>query len=132
MGTQPFQDGCPGMNRIQKKVADWLIRGDIGLSSKTMAAWLAFGTIFEGGHHYSHDPDDFDRCLRLLEAVPELRPLLPKMAALSPIWEALIKHWDEIERSHLDEVGLHWTKARSAPRTYALMRKIIDSVRVAC
>lgn len=115
---------------IQRKVANWLIHGRVGLSSKTMAAWLAYGEKFEDGHNHPHDPDDLDRCLNLLNTVPELRIFFPNMAALSKTWAALVENWDEIERSHLDEVGLGWTKARSAPKTYALMRMIIDNANI--
>lgn len=106
----------------------WLASGSRGRSSNTMFTVLTgVDALGDSGKSHPHDPDDLDRCLRLLEAVPELRPLLPKMAGVSPEWAALISNWAEIERSHLDEVGLGWTKARSAPRTYDLMRKTIES-----
>lgn len=98
-----------------------------GMSSRTMAYWLAFSTIPSDVNH-PHDPADFDRCLQLLAAVPALREDLGLMAHLSTEWAALVDRWDDIERSHLEEVGLGWTKARSAPRTYELMRGILDKV----
>lgn len=62
----------------QLKVVGWLANGETGTSSETMAFWLAFNIEKEdSGHPY--DPADFDRCLRLLEAVPELRKQLPAM-----------------------------------------------------
>ena len=112
----------------QSAVMDWLANGSgVGLSSKCMAYWLAFEKRSGGdwGPSQPHDPDDLDRCLRLLTLVPELRPHLYRMADLSPEWAALVARWDEIERSHLAEVGLGWSKARSAPRTYALMREVL-------
>lgn len=112
---------------VVQKVALWFATGSVGISSKAMATWIGLGELpSDRGHPY--DPDDLDRCLRLLEAVPELREKLPAMRGLSPQWEALVNRWDEVERSHLEEVGLGWTKARSAPRTYKLMREILDSV----
>jgi hypothetical protein len=48
------------------------------------------------------------------------------MAHLSAEWAALVERWADIERSHLEEVGVGWTKAQSAPRTYELMRGILD------
>ena len=53
-----------------------------------MAFWIAFDEPTDDPHAHPHDPDDLNRCLRLLAAVPG--------------------------------------KARSAPQTYALMRKVID------
>jgi hypothetical protein len=114
---------------IQTKIAMWFIHGKVGLSSKTMASWLGFSEKFEDGQNYPHDPDDLDRCLQLLNFVPELRIFLPNMAVLSPVWKALIESWDEIENSHINEVGLGWSKNRSAPATYYLMRNIIENSR---
>jgi hypothetical protein len=69
-----------------------------------------------------------DRCLKLLHRAPGLRERLPLMAELSPTWAALVARWDDIEALQLDEIGLGWTKSRSAPRTYELMRSITDGV----
>ena len=117
------------MDATQDAVLDWLSTGEVGESSKCMAMWLAFGKRTSGisGSH-PHDPDDMDRCLKLLDRVPSLRMALPKMAELNKTWAALVARWDEIEAMQLDEIGLNWTKARSAPKTYALMKEVIDSV----
>lgn len=112
------------MDLTQKQVIRWLATGRVGMSSKCMAMWLAFGEHTEDRYCPS-DPDDLDRCLKLLQSAPGLRPLIPKMAAVSKDWAALVPRWDEVEASHLDEVGLGWTKAKRAPKTYALMRSIL-------
>lgn len=112
------------MTPAQEKALEWLANGSTGASSKTMCFWLAFGVRTEYPN-YPHDPADLDRCLRFLAAVPESRPHLPKMAELSTAWASLAARWDDVERSHLDEVGLGWSKARNAPKTYALMRSIL-------
>ena len=113
------------LTQAQQKTIQWLANGSTGVSSETMAFWLAFELKKKHCGH-PRDPNDLDRCLRLLEAVPELRKEMHYMAEISPEWEALIARWEEIERSHLDEVGLGWTKALSAPKTYKLMRKILS------
>ena len=46
-----------------------------------------------------------------------------------PMWAALMERWDEIEACHLEEVRLGWAKAKSAPKTYDLMRSVIDAAR---
>lgn len=114
------------LNGTQAAVIDWLANGETGLSSETMAFWLAFNTKNCRPSH-PHDPADFDRCLLLLERAPALRTELHKMALLSPTWERLVARWSDIEKQHLEEVGLGWTKARRAPVTYELMRSIIES-----
>lgn len=116
------------MDAIEKKVVQWLATGEVGASSKQMACWLAFRIRSDDSWAHPHDPADMDRCLKLLAAVPELRERLPAMAEVSNAWAALVKRWDEIEAMQLDEIGLNWTKARRAPKTYALMQEILGSV----
>ena len=111
------------MTETQNQVVQWLATGRVGLSSKCMAMWLAFGERAEP--YAPADPDDLDRCLKLLEKAPGLRPLIPKMAEVSKDWAALVPRWDEVEASHLAEVGLGWTKADSAPKTFVLMASIL-------
>lgn len=116
------------MDTTQKAVINWLANGETGLSSETMAFWLAFDVKKEDGSH-PHDPDDMDRCLNLLSVAPGLRDRLPKMAELNKTWAALVARWNEIESMQMDEIGLGWTKAMSAPKTYALMKEVINGAR---
>ena len=110
------------MSEIQTKVLKWIATGRVGQSSKAMA--MTACDIPSSGD-YPHDPDDLNRCLNMLIAVPEVRDHFDKIAALGPVWGRIIERWDEIETSFLDEVGLDWCKARSAPKTYALMKEVI-------
>jgi len=113
------------MDATEQAVIDWLADGEIGVSSKCMAMWLAFGKRTRdafGG--YPHDPDDMDRCLKLLHRAPGLRERLPKMAELNKTWAAMVARWDEIEACQMAEIGLDWTKGKSAPKTYALMQEV--------
>lgn len=112
------------MTPAEQRTIEWLANGETGTSSETMAFWLAFGIRGRWASTPS-DPSDLDRCLRLLDHVPEMRPHLHKMSELSDDWKKLVERWDEIERSHLDEVGLGWTKGNSAPRTYKLMNDVL-------
>lgn len=116
------------MTPAQQRIIEWLANGETGLSSEAIAFWLGFDVKPKDSWNYPHDPADLDRCLRLLDRVPEMRPHLPRMAKLGRGWAALVKRWDEIEASHVAEVGVGWTKARSAPLTYKLMRSILDPV----
>jgi hypothetical protein len=75
--------------------------------------------------HTPSDPDDFQRCERLLRRVPEFRERLNEMREASPIWAALVDHWDEIAALVEEEIPGVYTGARgSAPRTYALMKVV--------
>lgn len=110
-------------------LVEWLAGGSRGISSNTMVQHLVGLPACRGAQSHPHDPDDLDRCLRLLEAVPLLRVCLPWMSSCSPEWAALVEKWGEIEASHLEEVGLGWSKGCRAPKTYALMRSVIDGAR---
>lgn len=114
---------------VSAELLAWLAGGERGVSSNSIVQHLT-GIPAAGRHGMGHpyDPDDLDRCLKLLCKVPELAAEIDGMATASPEWAALIEHWDEITRSHLDEVGLGWTKARNAPKTYALMCRVLESV----
>lgn len=110
------------MSEIQEKVLRWIARGRVGLSSKAMAM-AACGV--ECDKDYPLDPDDLNRCLLMLEDIPEVRDQFDRISELSPVWRRLISRWQEIESLFLDEAGLNWSKDRSAPNTYSLMKKVI-------
>lgn len=105
-----------------KRVTDWLLTMNTGMSSKAMLN-CALGR--PSTRDWPHDPADFNRCLLLLAAVPEVRGSFADIRLLGPQWERLIDHWDQVEQSFLDEVGLDWTKGHEAPKTYKLMRTIM-------
>lgn len=107
------------------QVMDWLANGRVGLSSRTMAL-IALGT-FPRCIDHPYDPDDLNRCLLLLQVAPGVRFMFPQIAAASKGWGALIANWTEIEQTFLDEAGLNWSKAHSAPNTFALMRRVLAS-----
>lgn len=111
---------------MRDKILHWFATGRVGASSKAMAN-AACGLPQDPlwGPSYPHDPDDLNRCLLLLAVAPEIRHNWDKIAALSPTWSRLVERWDEIEASFLEEVGLNWCKASSAPKTYDLMQSIL-------
>lgn len=94
----------------------WLASDDTGLSSKYMAHVLAppagLGATprdwdkFDANPH-PHDPDDFGRCVRLLDAVPELRTHLPNLtgAEHGPVWNAIAAEWDALEAWYREDLA---------------------------
>ena len=102
----------------------WISGGETGVSS--LAIWAhMMGTSPRNGFGYPLDSADFSRCERLLLAVPAWRTRLPEMVKHNRRWGALAARWTEIAESMEQESGLHWDKARSAPRTYDLMQEIM-------
>lgn len=79
------------------KVAEWLIGGDTGVSSKAIVKHMAgIGGQKSLGWDYPHDSDDFGRCYRLLALFPKWRERMPEMAVHSAMWGALGRAWPEL------------------------------------
>lgn len=111
------------MAAIPQAALDWIVGDDTGMSSKCI--WgVMVGAGPDGFRSYPLDPDDFGRCHRLLQAVPEWRARLSEMAAVSKQWAGLVADWDAIEAAFVAETkGERWW--HSAPATYALMKKAL-------
>jgi hypothetical protein len=73
----------------------WQRSDHTGSSSLWMARVLA--KVGAARYAYPHDPDDFQRCVGLLVACPELRHRLDTMAETGPEWAAILPHWPEWE-----------------------------------
>lgn len=105
----------------------WWNSDDTGTSSKYLAGVLSDrrgrgGTCLEGNH--PHDPSDLGRCLRMLDAAPELRENMPMMSdpIHGPVWNALFAHWNELESLYREELP-----SGNAPRCYERMKQIIEA-----
>jgi hypothetical protein len=98
---------------IETKVLKWALTGKVGASSRCMAAHLT-GNECDGS--YPHDGADFQRCVGLLDACPELRPLLPKMMEVNAYWRALVPEWGNIEALHSSSGGMQYKKIQEILR----------------
>lgn len=110
-------------HELAAAVIRWMVNGNVGLSSKTMA-FCALG-VRQERTDYPLDPADFNRCLLLVSRIPEIRNAFPKITKLSPEWHAVIGHWDELESLFISEAGLGWSQESSAPKTYERMDEIL-------
>jgi len=104
-----------------RELAAWFASDDTGMSSEGMACHMS-GTPLRDAWCAPSDPADLGRCLRLLERFPEWKQRVSEMAAYGGEWAALVPHWDEVSKLMADEVGIDWSKGRSAPITYAAMK----------
>jgi hypothetical protein len=101
---------------ILDRAYQWVAIGETGLSSKTM--WNCFMSVERGYPiNIPHDPDDFSRCYKLLEALPEWKSQISKLKRLSPEWDRLVDNWDELTKM--------WEKKDAD--MYKYMRKLIDN-----
>ena len=62
----------------------WIAHGEVGASSRTMWDCFMGHTNFPINHPY--DPDDFKRCYKLLQAIPEWKNDLERLKPLSKAW----------------------------------------------
>jgi hypothetical protein len=102
---------------IEKRALAWAIGRDTGSSSKAIMAVMT-GNKPESRHDYPSDGSDLGRCLRLLDLIPEWKPRMGEMRAISPQWAALVDHWDELSAKH----------AAKHPRLYERMRDILRAI----
>jgi len=110
-------------------LAHWLSFGHRGASSNSIVQHLttlpaltnSFGNL--GRISHPHDSSDFRLCRLLLEQVPALAPLLPRMATASPVWERLVSSWGELCTIHEAEAPDWRDTSAPCPLTTAMLRK---------
>ena len=109
-------------------IARWMTAGERGISSKAIAltALGGYPTGFDALPPW--DPSDLRRCLLLLEEVPEAREKgLRVLAERYSRWAALLNIWDCLSETLRSEIGEELPPRGPAPRTYALMREVLDT-----
>ncbi len=99
----------------------WLAGTTTGTSSLTMVQVITGRVVLHGDRrpNVPLDPSDFRRCMLLLEAVPELREGLPKVAEAYPAWVGLVDHWGELEALWTEEAP-----TRRCPKLYARIQEL--------
>lgn len=107
----------PGMG-----LEEWLLTDDTGASSKYMASIL-LGKGPHAEHAYPYDADDFGRCYRFLQAVPEARKNLDKLKECGPVWNTYIENWSELE-------GLYERGLLGEPRRNLQLGALLEKLRV--
>lgn len=90
--------------------ADWLVNGQTGLSSMSIVSHVTGNPchgFFNGlpNDFAPYDYGDFDRCMRLIKAVPLVRPHLHVMRDVSDEWKRIIDRFDELETAYKDTDG---------------------------
>ena len=90
---------------IPESAQEWLLKGDRGISSETIFGAIT-GLVINSSKHPPADPSDFYRCYKLINAVPEWKSELHKVAELSKTWKNVIDNWDKL--SELLEEQIQW------------------------
>lgn len=111
---------------LSPEAAAWLAHGERGVSSNTIFERLTgIHATGDWGCDIPHDPDDLRRCRLLLERVPDLVLLFPRMAEVSTAWAAMVAAWGDLCAT-MDAECPDWRSVSrgKAPKTYELMRLI--------
>lgn len=116
------------MGEIEKAVLIWMSEGETGLSSMSLAretAGLPHPTKGSfGGIWAPSDPADLRRCRLLIEAVPEARQAVDRLAEKHDGWRGLAADWNEINRLYDEEAATGWKN--DAHPTYRAMKKALS------
>ena len=117
------QKSCAGAH-LPEGAAEWLLQGERGLSSEAIFSHLTEIPLTRGHMVTPADSSDLRRCRRLLDQVPSFRGALPRMAAVSPRWKALIERWDEV-CAMMDMEAPDWRNGNgTTPRTNDMLFRI--------
>ncbi len=107
---------------VTDNINKWLANGERGISSETILGHL-IGVQISKYKHAPSDPSDFNRCLKLIEQCPELRPLLKHICDISQEWFIVYSNWDVLEEM-MKEARLIWAKGGKATEMFNYMDKI--------
>ena len=106
----------------REKAMFWIANGEHGMSSKTM--WNCFMDNKKYPINHPHDPDDFSRCYKLLETVPEWYKDLHKLKPLSIEWSNLVDNWITLTVMYKQNIEENW-KNKDQIGMYQLMKELI-------
>jgi hypothetical protein len=85
--------------KAQRDLGNWLLNGDTGRSSATMAAIALGATRVQGCEvDAPYDPSDFGRCYRLVQKVPEIREHFPRIGKKVKVFAGILREWDALVR----------------------------------
>jgi len=93
---------------MKEKLMWWIANGETGTSSKTMWNCLIGNSNFSVDHPY--DPDDFSRCYKLLQTVPE--------------WNNLVENWDKLTEMFEKNQRTGWQNSKKIGM-YEFMQTLI-------
>lgn len=110
------------METLSDKILKWSFTCNTGVSSETMAC-CAVG-IKRKRQSTPSDPSDLNRCLILVEQIPEIADYFEKISEISPRWKTVIDNWNKLRTTFIDEVGWNWSKSKEARKTYELMKEL--------
>jgi hypothetical protein len=101
-----------GVKTEEENANWWAVNGEHGISSKTMFNRLIYGLnvrpLTNSYQGTPSDPDDFKRCYKLIQAVPQWKNRLGELKSLSPVWSKLVDNWDKLTEMYEQNVREDW------------------------
>jgi len=91
---------------------DWIINGDIGISSKTMWAALKGLDIRPEYGNKPYDPDDFSRCYKLVKQCNITEQDLQKISRILPYWKPYIDNWHKLTKMYEQNNKDNWINSK--------------------
>jgi hypothetical protein len=91
---------------FNRRALEWLLSDDTGTSSRTIVAATTGLTIAFHKTGTPRDMGDFGRCVRMLDALPELRSKLYRVSERHPEWSPLIERWGELQALYRKAIEL--------------------------
>ena len=107
---------------VKERAMWWIANGEHGMSSETMWNCFMKNKAFPINHPY--DPDDFSRCYKLLEAIPEWKTELHKLKQLSGEWSSLVDNWDKLTEMFEENIKTDWKNSKKIGM-YEFMQTLI-------
>lgn len=101
--TEPTADLS---TNVESRAAWWFINGERGNSSEFM--WSVFTGTSKKDVCYPHDPADFNRCYKLLQAIPEWKTRLKELKRYGLQWSNLVDNWDKLTEMFEQNVKEYW------------------------
>ncbi len=111
---------------IEERATFWMKNGETGMSSRTI--WNCMIGVAKQPVNYPCDPDDFSRCHKLLQQIPEWKAQLHKLKPLSKEWHNLVDNWDQLTEMYLSGTKSKWKKS-DAISMYEFMQTLINPKR---
>lgn len=108
---------------ILMRLAVWRCRGNVGISSSTIANSFQRTVPIPGGHpNVPQDPVDFKRCCDLLTLIPEWLAKLAVVSSVYPFWQPFVAAWAELAELWEEE-----SPSGACPKLYARMQELVQA-----
>jgi len=109
----------PCLDCVAGRAGMWLAGNDTGISSRTIHNVLRGQTKPDDGWGWSApwDADDFGRCARLIDLIPEWEDRIHEVADMCRSWRPIADCWDELkalyDAGRIDDLDVRVRELRS-------------------